>query len=686
MFFYGIPYICITMNLFLTLTVALAVLSPRAIDTRVGTAVSDTPSHFGDAGEVHGNSIPCVATPNGMTYWTSQTRMTEKKGVSPYYYEDGNWHGFRASHWLVGSAVQDYGSFYILPGKEPVPMDHSDEEAQAGYYRFHNHELTGLAHSAVLKLDCNSVTIGTSNIYDEGTFTLMPGDTEVRGENPVHRIYQGWGEKAGFSGWISIQFNRPFIKSEVAADGRTVVLEFAPSDERLMVRMGTSFKSAEKAAENLQTEIPDWDFDAVRAQCEAEWEKILGQVEAEGDEDILLHFYTSLWRASLVPRLVSDCGEAPDYDDFSLWDSFRSLHPLMTLLRPTLSGEMMQSLVRKYERGGWMPIFPCWGSYTSAMIGDHAASVITDAYTKGVRNFDVRKAWEGIRQNAFETPSEELYKDGRGRRALEPYMRLGYLPLEETVPYAFHRNEQASRTLEYAYDDWCGSVLAAKMGDRKTAKILRKRSENWRNVFDPRTLYPQGRYEDGTFLDENNYLRKTSFITEGTPCHYSWFVPHNVKGLVELFGKEEFEARLDSMFTENRYWHGNEPCHQVAYLYDWVGRPDKTRKTIASILEAEYRNTPGGLSGNDDGGQMSAWYVFSALGFYPVCPGSGEYALGHFAFDRVTIHLENGRDFTIVNKRGENGKYRLRGRRLRKPFIRHRDILRGGTLEYAGNE
>jgi len=677
------------------------------VDTRIGTDAADTPtaSIFGAQGEVFGNCLPCVTEPNGMTFWTPQTGITEKKGVSPYYYGAERWIGFRASHWLVGGATQDYGSFYLIPNCSPVPMDHSIEEANPAYYRFGDFEMTARSRSAIFRLQADSIIIGVNSIYDEGCIEYRDG--KVSGENPVHRIYQGWGEPAGYSGWMAAEFSRPAAGVEYTGP-RELKLTFEHSEEPLMVRMGTSFKSAEAASSNLAGEIPDWDFDCVRRVTEKVWSEVLGQIEVKSEgsgkgiwkrgqdgkrngkmdreaargREAVSHFYSSLWRTSLLPRTVSDYGETPDYDDFSLWDTFRALHPLQTILHPQKSGEMIQAIIRKYERGGWLPIFPCWGSYTSAMIGDHAVSIITDAYTKGIRNFDVAKACEAVRKNAFEMPDSLLYADGRGRRALGPYMRLGYLPLEEYVHFAFHQREQVSRTLEYAYDDWCAAILLEDNGYVEDADVLKKRSENWRNVFDPRTKYPQGRHEDGTFLCEDNYLTKTRFITEGTPCHYSWFVPQNIEGLVGFIGEEEFEARLDSMFTEMRYWHGNEPCHQVAYLYDWVGRPDKTQKVVADILKTEYRNTPGGLSGNDDAGQMSAWYIFSSLGFYPVCPGSAEYALGIPAFDRVVIHLENGRNFTIVRDENCSGRFRLDGKRLDSPFLKHSAIMDGGRLKY----
>lgn len=673
---------------FLTFLIAASLfLDSRDIDTRTGSDASDVPdaSVFGAGGEVFGNTIPCVTDPNGMTFWTPQTGISEKKGVAPYYYSNPEWMGFRASHWMVGSATQDYGSFYLLPGGEPVPMDHSRETALPHYYRFGSYEMAGRSHSAIFRLEgCEVVEFGIANQYSEGAVCYDPRTASVTAENPVHRIYQGWGQSAGFSGWSVAEFNCPVKDISRTEDGRCLRLTFDTSGRTLMIKVGTSFHSAEAARANLDSQIPEWDFDAVSAVCREGWNRILSQVEIEGgDEEMALHFYTSLWRASLMPRMVSDLGEEPDYDDFSLWDTFRALHPLMTVLRPSLTSRMANALLKKYERGGWLPIFPAWGSYTSAMIGDHAVSMLADAYVKGIGGFDAREAYEAVRKNAFETPCDSLYADGRGRRALQTYIRKGYLPLEEYVHFAFHQREQDSRTLEYAYDDWCASLLARDFGSPKDYRALRRRSGNWKNVFDPRTGYPQGRHEDGSFIDEDNYLTKTQFITEGTPCHYSWFVPHDVDGLIKLLGRDEFEARLDSMFTCQRYWHGNEPCHHVAYLYDWIGRRDKAALRIGEILRSQYRNTPGGLSGNDDAGQMSAWYVFSCLGFYPVCPGSGEYALGAPAFDNIVIHLENGNDFHIVRGDAPRGECRLNGKLLKKPFLKHMEMMKGGSLYFT---
>lgn len=689
------------MHFFTFIFTVLTLLIPREmLDTRVGTAASDSPtaSIFGAEGEVYGNCIPCVTEPNGMTFWTPQTTTIEKKGVSPYYYRDNEFLGFRSSHWLVGGATQEYGSFAILPGSKPVALDHAREKAYPHYYSLEGEsglmELSARSHSAIIRFNSDRFTLTVNSDRGEGWIEVDTTSCEIRACNPVHRIYQGKGQSAGFSGYIVLRF-RDRVKS-YTVNGQSAEIVFCTAGEKV-VKAGCSFTSARAAAANLSVEIPSWSLDQVKEQLWSVWEKKLSAIEVQalGKEDSaalarMQHFYTSLWRASLLPRTVSDCGAPVDYDDFSMWDTFRALHPLLTILEPEKTGDMIQALLKKYDKGGWLPVFPCWGSYTSAMIGDHCISMITDAYVKGVRNFDTKKAYEAMRKNAFEVPGgryfldDTLYRDGRGRRALPIYLEYDYLPLEELVPYAYHSQEQVSRTLEYAYDDWCLSVYALKKGHLLDALRLRRRAGFWKNVFDPSTLYPQGRYADGSFLREKNYLQKTYFITEGTPCHYQWFVPHDVDGLMDMMGRTEYVSRLDSMFTEHRYWHGNEPCHQVAYMYDYAGMHSRTVATVRDILKSEYRNTPGGLSGNDDAGQMSAWYVFSSLGFYPVCPGKAEYALAAPAFENISLHLPGGNTLTIVNRDLSATHYSVRynGKVLEQPLISHKQITSGGLLEF----
>lgn len=688
-----------------SLIISLALSLSQQVDTRVGTAASTSPtaSIFASGGEVYGNTLPTVTEPHGMTFWTPQTRPTELKGHCPYYYEDDAIQGFRSSHWLVGGATQDYGSMTIMPGNGPVKLqpserqssfNHDSEFATPFYYRAEletygiEAEMTGRSRSAIFRFS-NTEWLALQVNSDEGEayLTVDTSRCEIRGYNPVHRIYQGKGLPAGFSGHFVLKYDH--VADDFGVVGDCAYVHF-PEAVDLMVKVGTSFTDAEAALANLEAEIPAWDFDATKELLQSLWDERLSMISIDTyDDDMESQFYEAFWRASLLPRTVSDVGEPRiRYDDFSLWDTYRALHPLLTILEPTAVGDMVTSLLDRYDKGGWLPIFPCWGSYTSAMIGDHAISMIADAFMKGIRNFDVRKAYSAMRKNAFESPGEESedYKDGRGRRSLASYLKYGYVPLEDEVPYAYHPREQVSRTLEYAYDDWCLSRVALKLRHLKDYRLLKARSENWKNVFDSRTGYVQGRHEDGSFLDDDNVLQKTSFITEGTPMHYSWYVPHDVEGLIETMGgKEVFVARLDSMFSEKRYWHGNEPCHQIAYLYDYVGELGKAQAAVRSIMASEYRNEPGGLSGNDDAGQMSAWYLFSALGFYPVCPGSGEYALGVPAFKSASIHLENGKILTITVEKataGETPYVSYRGRKLRRPFISHKRVMKGGELHY----
>lgn len=273
-----------------------------------------------------------------------------------------------------------------------------------------------------------------------------------------------------------------------------------------------------------------------------------------------------------------------------------------------------------------------------------------------------------------------------GRRALQSYLKYGYIPLEDSVPDAFHTKEQVSRTLEYAYDDFVLSQVAKLLQKEEDYNVLSARAQNYRNVIDPRTGYAQGRHADGTFLKDQNAFQFTKFITEGAPCHYTWYVPHDPYGLMECMGgKEKFAMKLDSIFSEHRYWHGNEPCHQVAFMFNYTGEPWKTQQAVRHIMETEYLNAPGGLSGNDDAGQMSAWYIFASLGFYPVCPGSPYYILASPSFPKAVIHLENGQTFTLKAENASKDNIyiqsvTLNGKPYSKNYISHKDIVHGGEM------
>lgn len=683
------------------------------VNTRVGTAHSEAPSAtvYGRGTEVLGQTLPAVLEPNGQTLWTPQTRATERKCIAPYYHADSLFMGIRASHWIVGGCMQDYGSATIAMSMDrpsaATRFSHQDEITTPYYYKVtlpDEHlttELTAWSHSAQLRYvfsasgtACLRIVVNSdqqegSVVYDEVTRT-------VRCENPVHRLYQGRGQRAGFSGWFYVELPELLnlqpqpVSPESTHPSQELCLTFSvQAGDTVLVRAGTSFTSSEAARSNLWGEQYRLSFDHHVRQLRDTWSRRLSVVQVESPDTLALRkFYTALYHTAFLPRVMSDSSRANYYTDFSMWDTYRALHPLLTLLYPTLNARMMQSLVRFAERGGWLPTFPCWDSYTSGMIGDHCTAALCDAWVKGIRTFDIDRAYHFMRQNAFSSPRRAAdYKDGKGRRALKSYLRYGYIPLEDEVAEAYHPAEQTSRTLEYAYDDFCLAQVARLLGHKKDADVLTQRSHNWQNVFDPRIGYVNGRHADGRFADNVSPFELQPFITEGAPCHYTFYVPHDVEGLMSAMGeKERFLEKLDTLFAGHYYWHGNEPCHQIPYLYALAGRLDRTQAVVRRLMNEEYRDTPGGLSGNDDAGQMSAWYVFSALGFYPVCPGTPYYVLGIPAFPRVTLHLESHRDFTILRDAPDGAPCTavyLNDQRLDVPVISHDDIMQGGTLRFA---
>ena len=721
----------------------------QGINTFTGTSpsITKTAGLFGKKTEEFGQTLPAVLVPNGMNFWTPQTRWTEKKCVAPYYYKDTEFHGFRNSHWIVGGCTQDYGSFTLAVGEKDWPLNHEQETSRPDYYAIVlpeagvGAEMTATSRAAIFRF----TPLGKGEAADplladrvvsaqkgfrritlrlvpnsdekESTITLDAANNRLYATNPVHRIYQGWGESAGYTGHYVLTWKDRLVDSRITDSIAYLTFE-VPEGRPLIVKAASSFTGKDGAWKNLQAEIPHWDFLKVRMQLNETWLQHLSKMsveKTEGGEMRLHQFYGAFYRASFLPHEINDvdgrypqfagkgsicvlpkgwAGGGSSYMDFSMWDTYRAVHPLLNIISPTKSGDMMQSLVRMYEQGGWLPIFPCWNSYTAAMIGDHCVSVLADAYVKGIRNFDAEKAYEAMRKNAFETPaSVEEYKNGMGRRALQSYLKYGYIPLEDEVSDAFHTNEQVSRTLEYAYDDFCVAQMAKALGKTDDYKALMVRSENWRNVLNPQTGYVDGRYADGRFQNEVSPFQKQKFITEGAPCHYSWYVPQNPKGLIEAMGgREQFVSKLDSMFTEGRYWHGNEPCHQVAYMFNYAGEPWRTQKYVRHILDTEYLDDAGGLSGNDDAGQMSAWLLFSYMGFYPVCPATPYYMIGSPVFPKLTLNLENGKAFTIIaeNASSENiyiQRAELNGQPYTHNYLLHEDIMKGGELHFVmGNK
>ena len=708
------------------------------VNPLVGTDASRTVNAIGDLSADYGKIAPVVGVPHGMTSWVPQTEATERKCIPPYYYATGRIQGFRASHWMNGGCTQDYGSVTVMPMNDVLSTDpkdrssafsHETEDSRPYLYSavLEDYgilgEITGLSRAGIMrftfvKAGDHYLVIEPNSDERQASLKIDPSTGEVSGSNPVHRIYQGNGKPAGFSGHFVIRTNvKPLDFGLWENDGEPLEgLEYKASGNKVgawvrihldkpgtvLVKVGTSFTSTDNARKNLEAEIPGWNFDKVAGQSEKAWEKTLGCIVAEGGSaDKREMFYSALYDAMILPRTYSDVdGSWPGFDysgtrhsdnvqygDFSLWDTFRALHPLLTLIDPDLSSRMIGSFLEMGEIGGWLPIFPCWGSYTSEMIGDHGISLIGDAIMKGIEGFDYERAYALMRKNAFEINRDyPSYKDGKGRRALESYLKYGYIPIEDPVREAFHQREQTSRTLEYAYDDFVLAQVAGKLGHDADRDSLIRRASFWKNVIDPGTGYARGRHEDGSFDEPFDPNSKAPYICEGTPYHYTWSVPHDVTGLMEhMGGKDRFTDLLDTFFAEKKYWHGNEPGHHIPYMYAYAGQAWKTQRLVHEIIGREYQPRPDGLSGNDDCGQMSAWLVFSMMGFYPVCPGKPEYALGSPSFPKLTINLPGGKTFTIEAEGLSDENIYIQGATLNgepydKSILSHSDILAGGRL------
>ena len=695
------------------------------VDPLIGTAPATTESakrHSEAGSELRGQTFPAVGRPFGMTQWTPETRPTEAKCVVPYYYNDEYITGFRGSHWMDGSCTQDYGTVTIMPfytenidtvqSCPTATLNHRNENAKPNYYSISltevDTEIAGSVRSGFFRFmykqkGNNYLYIRVNSDEREGKVWFDPQNNEVIARNPVHRIYQGWGQPAGFSGWFVYRFNQPF--STIQVSQQEMIVCFG-NTSTVLVKAGTSFTGADGAGNNLDTEIQDWNFEQLKEESEKEWNQHLGKIQVKGgSNDDRIKLYTALYHCYLVPRIASDVdgnyqGFAQDtlmhntkgfnyYDDFSMWDTYRTLHPLMTILEPERSLDMVKSLIMKAEQGGWMPIFPKWANYTAAMIGDHVSTMIADAYLRGIKDFDTEKAYKYMRKNAFEHPTEAEYKDGKGRRALTCYMKYGYIPLEDNVSEAFHKKEQVSRTLEYALDDYALAQFAKSLGKKEDHQVLMQRSQNYRNVFDPKTKYVRGRHADGRWIESFDPNIKSSFITEGTAFQYTWYVPQDVPGLISLFGgKEQFLDRLNEFFDKGYYWHGNETDQQAPYLFVMAGEPEKTQKWVREIILDEYGTGPGGLSGNEDGGQMSAWMVSSMLGFYPVCPGNPEYVIGGPFFEEVKIQARASSKPFIIKAKGAVqqtpfvDKTELNGKTIEGYTIQQQDIVNGGELVF----
>jgi predicted alpha-1,2-mannosidase len=711
----------------------------RYVEPLAGTAPSTTISavkHSEAGSEQNANTIPSVGLPFGMTQWVAQTRTTETKCIPPYLFKDSLLSGFRGTHWISGSCMQDYGSVTVMPvvghlktkvNDYTVRFSHQNEVTTPAYYKVETEKLTteitstlrcGVMQFAVRQDDSLYLLIMPNSDYGGGFVKVDTENGIIYGYNPVHRIYQGWGQPAGFSGWFYIKIEKRIINSGTFCGNEIFSCDsisnkkdiggyvgvYVKAGEQVQVNIGTSFSSLAGAKTNLEKEVGNKKFGDVLSLANQTWQQALSKIIIETkDERAKRIFYTAMYHAMQHPRLYNDAdGTYPRfsgnyelmnahgrnyYDDFSMWDIYRAQLPLIELLDTALTNDFVQSMIRKGQQGGWLPIFPCWNNYTSAMIGDHVTAFITSAYTKGIRNYDVDEAYRLMKKNAFASADQTDYMNGKGRRALISYLKYCYIPLEDSVPVAFHKKEQVSRTLEYAFDDYALSVMARSLGKTDDYKILRQRSFNYKDVFDKSVGMVRGRYANGRWSESFNADKRETYITEGTPRQYTFYVPQDVSGLSRLMGgRKILEKELDSLFSKGEYWHGNEPGHQIPFMYNFTNSPWKTQREVRKILSEEYSDGSGGLSGNDDAGQMSAWYLFAAMGFYPVDPVSGDYLLCSPLFDSIKIELPGNKSFKIVcHKTRETDVYistaKLNGMIYTENYLQHKDLIRGGRLD-----
>jgi len=710
------------------------------VQPMAGTAASTTTAALkhGNGTELNANTIPAVGLPFGMTQYTPQTRQSETKCQPPYFYKDNVLTGFRGTHWLSGSCTQDYGSFTIMPLMGSLKtavkdygtgFSHEEEISSPNYYKVTlpayqlDAEITatlraGMMQFTARRADSLYLLIMPNSDQNKGFIKVDKKTGEIRGYNPAHRIYQGWGKPAGFSGFFYLKIQRTAGSSGTFSETKVFSADSISNQKDIgaylgfkvnkgdiiRIRIGTSFSSLEGAKKNLEQEISNWDFEALTAKNKQVWQQALSKIKVETNivKDKRI-FYTAFYHAMQHPRLFNDIDRTyPQfsgdyklqklsrgnyYDDFSMWDTYRAQLPLFELLNPELINDAVQSMILKGTQGGWLPIFPCWNSYTAAMIGDHGTAFIASAYTKGIRNYDIHEAYRLMRQNAFDIPGREDYVNGKGRRALDTYLKYGYIPMEDGVPEAFHKKEQVSRTLEYAYDDYALSMVAKDLNKTDDYTILSDRSRNYKNVFDPEVNMMRGRYIDKSWYQPFQANAKEPYITEGTPQQYTFYVPHDVSGLAALMGgKARLEKSLDELFEAGEYWHGNEPGHQIPFMYNYTASPWKTHLRVKKILASEYSDGPGGLSGNDDAGQMSAWYIFASLGFYPVDPVSNNYQLTTPLFDRITIQLPGKKTLRIItHKKTKTSGYisnvLWNGKAYVEKHLTYEGLQQGGQIE-----
>ena len=691
-----------------------------------------------------GNTYPAVCMPWGMNFWTPQTG---KMGDGwTYTYTADKLRGFKQTH-QPSPWINDYGQFTIMPETGEAPIfdeekraswfSHKAEVATPYYYRAYLAdydvvtELAPTERAAIMRITFpESKSYVVVDAFDKGSYVkIMPKERMIVG----YTTKNSGGVPHNFKNYFVMKFDKDFTYTAAVADGRINTADVKAEcnhaggivgfktirGEQVNVRIASSFISEEQALENLK-ELGSDSFDEVKARGRKTWNDILGRIEVKSDDiDHLRTFYSCLYRSVLFPRSFYEKnakGEIVHYSpyngevlpgymftDTGFWDTFRCLFPLLNVMYPSMNEKMQAGLVNAYKESGFLPEWASPG-HRGCMVGNNSASIVADAYLCGLKNYDAETLWQAVVHGAS---AVHPTVSSTGRLGYEYYNKLGY------VPYDVKINENVARTLEYAYDDWCIYEFGKALGkSKKELEPFRKRAFNYRNVFDSESKLMRGRLKNGKFQSPFSPLKWGDAFTEGNAWHYTWSVFHDPAGLIQLMGgKQTFNNMLDSVFNVpplfddsyygsviheiremqimnmGNYAHGNQPIQHMIYLYGYSGEPWKTQYWIRQTMQRMYNANPDGYCGDEDNGQTSAWYVFSAMGFYPVCPGAGEYVLGAPYFDEMTLHLENGRTVSIkANDNTDDNCYvnslTLNGKPYSKNYIKRSDLIQGAQFVY----
>jgi len=690
----------------------------------------------------HGNTYPAIARPWGMNFWSPQTG--ENRSGWMYVYTDSIIRGFRQTH-QPSPWINDYGTFSIMPlvndlkisdKERMVGFSHANEVSTPYYYRVKmdngvTTEISATERAAMFRIKYpeKGVKYLVVDAYDRGSMLRL----ENNGKRVIgYAKNNNGGVPSNFANYFILEFNYPVKLSGVTIDGKEsdkwvagdhviAHLQFdLPKGASLQIKTASSFISHEQAQLNLTRELGKSSFDQISEQSKECWNKALGRVEVtDTNMENKRVFYSSLYRTLLFPRMFYEFDKANKpvhyspyngkvlpgymYTDNGFWDTFRAVHPFFTLVFPEVSERIIQSLVSVYKESGFLPEWMSPG-HRPCMIGNNSVSIITDAWMKGIRNFDSKTALEAM----LKTTNAQGPESSVGRNGFEAYNRLGY------VPYPDY-NEATAKTLEYAYADWCLSRFAGQQSDTATQKLYAHKAMNYKNLFDTNRGFMRAKNKDGKWIEPFDPFEWGGPFTEGSSWHYTWSVLHDPEGLAQLMGGRAGMAnRLDSIFTTppafnvgtygfeiheitemvalnmGQYAHGNQPIQHAIYLYDYVQQPWKAQYHLRDVMTKLYNSTPKGYCGDEDNGQTSAWFVFSAMGFYPVCPGQPDYVIGSPLFKQVKLNLPHGKTF-VINAPNNSSKNvyieaaELNRTNFTRSFIKHNEIVSGGVLNFNMN-